>query len=250
MQIDAIIQARIGSSRLRGKVLKKINGFSVLKFLLNQLDYSKLLNRIIIATTTSNEDLALVEFAKENQMTYFQGSTLDVLDRYYQCAKHYSIEHIARITSDNPLIDPEIVDEVIKLYMKGEFDYVNNFFKPTFPVGTEVEVFSFEALEKAWNNAKKPSEREHVTPYIYNNPEQFSIAHKEYEQDLSNLHWTVNTQEDLELVREIYNGIQNRPILLKNILKLLKTNPKLQKINSEINPHEGNLKSLKEDKGF
>ncbi len=248
MQIDAIIQARISSSRLRGKVLKKINGFSVLKFLLNQLDYSKLLNRIIIATTTSNEDLALVEFAKDNQMTYFQGSTLDVLDRYYQCAKHYSIKHIARITSDNPLIDPEIVDEVIKLYMKGEYDYVNNFFKPTFPVGTEVEVFSFEALEKAWNNAKKPSEREHVTPFFYKNPALFSLGCLEYKEDLSKFHWTVNREEDLEMVRAIFKEISNRPILLNDILKVLEKNPSIIEITKDLNPHEGYFKSSEEDK--
>lgn len=180
---------------------------------------------------------------------YFRGNQFDVLDRYYQCAKYYGIENIVRISGDAPLIDPRIVDKVIDYYKNSQFDYVNNFnYKNRYPVGTEVEIFSFKTLETAWKKAKKPSEREHVTPYIYSNPNEFSISHLEYGYDLSNLHWTVDRLEDLEFVRTIYKKIDKRPILLEDILKLLEKEPALLVINKKIDPHQGYKKSLQEDK--
>lgn len=247
MNFTAIIQARTGSNRLPNKVLMKINGITLIEFLLDQLSHSKLLNNKIIATTTEKTDDRLVMIAKSLGINYFRGSQLDVLDRYYKCAKSFSINHIVRISGDAPLIDPQIVDMTIQLYQKSNFDYVNNFNKHRFPIGTEVEVFSFSTLEKAWRNANKPSEREHVTPYIYNNLDKFSIGHLENTSDLSKLHWTVDRIEDLEFVKTIYQNINKRPILLDDILKLLDEQPSLLDINKNIDPQEGYKKSLLED---
>lgn len=245
--ICAIIQARMGSSRLPGKVLMKLNGISVLQCLINQLEFAKLIDEKIIATSINIEDDVIYEFTKSIGIDSFRGSYLDVLDRYYQCAKHFSIQHIVRITADCPLIDPQIIDQTIEFYKKNNFDYVNNFQEKTFPSGTEVEVFSFSTLEKVWKNAKKSSEREHVTSYIYTNPEQFSIGFIKHDEDLSHLHWTVDRTEDLDFVKILYNKISNRPILLVDILKIIKEDPLILEINKNTDPKEGYIKSLQND---
>lgn len=231
MAIDAIIQARMGSTRLPGKVLMKLDGIPVLKCLIEQLSYSELIDRKIIATSTNPDDDMIVEFAKSLNVESFRGSSLNVLDRYYQCARHFSIKHIVRITADNPLIDPEIIDKVIKVYQKGNFDYVNNFTRRTYPSGTEVEVFSFNSLSKAWKNAKLPYEKEHVTPYIYNNPKKFSIGYVEHDVDLSKFSWSIDRMEDLKFVTALCKEIKKKPILLKDILNVIKKNPSIIKIS-------------------
>ena len=221
MEISAIIQARMGSTRLPGKVLMHVNGETILSSLLKQLSYSKLLNRKIIATTTDPEDDIIENFAKFNNVELFRGSNDDVLDRYYQCAKRFSLSHIVRITADNPLLDPEILDDVITLYKKGNFDYVDNFTKRTFPYGTEVEIFPFTVLEKVWKNSKTSYDREHVTSYIYNNPNEFSLKCMEHSTNSSHLRWTVDKIEDLEFVRLICSKIKKRPILLDDIFNII-----------------------------
>lgn len=247
MQVSAIIQARMGSTRLPGKIMKKLNGISLLECQLNQLQNSKLLDKIIIATTTNPEDNIIEEFGHSKNIQCFRGSSLDVLDRYFQCAKKFNLKHIARITSDCPLIDPTIVDQTIEIYNNETYDYVNNFYKRSFPSGTEVEIISFNTLEKTWKEAKKPSEREHVTPYIYNNPMKFKIGSLEYETNISNLHWAVDRIEDFKLVKTLYQKINKKPILLADILNLIKKEPSLLEINKYTNPHEGYFKSLEEE---
>lgn len=212
----------MGSTRLPGKVLMKLNGDSILSSLIHQLDFSKTLNRKIIATTTNPEDNIIEKFAKENSIDVFRGSSLDVLDRYYQCAKKFSISHIVRITSDNPLIDPEILDDVLQVYKNGNFDYVNNFTNRTYPYGTEVEVFSFKTIEKTWKEANANYDREHVTPYIYGSPSKFSIFCVQSTTNYSALRWTVDRKEDFEFVKSIYNKIKKRPILMKDIIEQIK----------------------------
>ena len=138
----------MGSTRLPGKILMKINGITILQCQLQQLDHSLALNDIVLATTTNPEDDVIEDFANANSIKVFRGSSLDVLDRYYQCSKRFSLEHIARITSDCPLIDPMVVDKTIELYSSGKFDYVNNFGGLPYPSGTDVEVFSIGLLEK------------------------------------------------------------------------------------------------------
>jgi spore coat polysaccharide biosynthesis protein SpsF len=223
MKIDVIIQARMGSTRLPGKVLKKLNGITLLESLIQQLNYCKLIDRIIIATTTNPEDDEIFNFLEQFSLDVFRGSSLDVLDRYYQCAKKFNCKHIVRLTSDNPLIDPSIVDETLKEYIENDFDYVNNFTNRTYPKGTESEVFSFNALKTTWENAISKFDREHVTPYIYNHPNFFKIQCIFYSKNLSNLHWTVDTVNDLDFVREIYQKISKRPILMKDILDVIET---------------------------
>lgn len=249
--IGCIVQARTGSSRLPDKAMKLLDEkHSILHYVISQLQYSKLLDDIVIATTDLEEDDIIVKFAQENGFKYFRGSEKDVLDRHYQCAKKFAFSTIVRIPSDKPLIDPQIVDKVVKVFTTSGYDYVSNFLHYTFPYGTEVEVFSFEALEKAWNLARLPSEREHVTPYIYNHKDKFKIFNVINSENLSHLRWEVDREKDFELVKIIVERIKSRPILLKDIMNLYAQEPILFNINRNDNPNEGYLKSLKDDEEF
>ena len=250
MKTSIIVQARMGSSRLPGKVLKEINGITLLEFLLKQISYCKSIDEIIVATTTEKIDDVIFNKCKDLNVTVFRGSELNVLDRYYQCAKTYSIENIVRITADNPLIDPFLVDKVINFFDSNSFDYVTTFLPPTFPSGTEVEIFSFSALENAWNNAKLPSEREHVTPYFYNNKNKFKIFNYENEKNISKFRYAVDRIEDLELVKILMSRIKKRPIVLEDILEQFNADPSLININKDIDYYEGYEKSKKEDIDF
>lgn len=249
--IGGIIQARIGSSRLPGKSMKLLDKKNtILHYVVSQLQHSELLDDIVIATTDLEEDDVIAKFAQENELKCFRGSEKDVLDRHYQCAKKFAFSTIVRIPSDKPLIDPQIVDEVVKVFSTLKYDYVSNFFPYTFPYGTEVEVLSFEALEKTWNMAKLPSEREHVTTYIYNHKDKFKIFNVINSENLSHLRYEVDREKDLELVKIIVKCIKDRPILLKHILNLYQQKPTLFNINKNVNRNEGYTKSLKEDKKF
>ena len=249
--LGCIIQARMGSSRLPGKVMMKPDDHNPIVFhVIKQLQNCKLLDEIVVATTNLSEDDELAKFVKNMGVLLFRGNSYDVLDRYYQCAKEFSFSDIVRITSDNPLIDPTIVDLVISKYLEGASEYVTNSFPRTFPQGTETEVFSFRILEDVWRNAKKPSEREHVTPYIYNNPDKFKINNVSYPENLSHLRWTVDTESDFNLVQILLKKIKNRPVLMKDILNLFEKEPNLKKINENYILNEGYLKSLKDEKNL
>ena len=245
--ISAIIQARIGSTRLPGKVLMKLNEDTVLSLLLKQLKHSKFLDEKIIATTNNPKDDVIEKFTTSNNIKLFRGDSDNVLDRYYQCAKKFSLTHIVRITADNPLIDPDIIDQAIKKYSTFNYDYLTNSINRTFPNGTEVEIFSFDALEIAWKYAKKKSEREHVTPYFYNNPKKFKIHHFKQKKNQSKFRYTIDHKEDYALVVEILSRIKKRPVRTSDIIDLLTTNPQLLKLNSHIITNEGYIKSIKED---
>ena len=247
--IGCIVQARIGSTRLPGKVMLNIDEKNpVLYYVLEQLSSCKLIDKIIVATTTLDEDDVIKNFVNSMNVNIFRGSSDDVLDRYYQCAKKFSIDTIVRITADNPLIDPTIVDDLIKKFTLNSYDYLTNAHIRTFPYGTEVEIFSFKALEKAWKNAKKPSEREHVTPYFYNNSQSFRNYNQENSKNLSNLRWTIDRENDFLLVKSIVSKIKKRPILMNDILDLFSKEPKLFEINKNQIRDEGYKKSLEEDK--
>jgi len=248
-KIDCIIQARMGSTRLPGKVMMKVDETNtILSHVINQLKNSKKIDRLIIATTDLQEDDIIVNHAKILKTDLFRGNAVDVLDRYYQCAKKISSKIIVRITADNPLIDPDIVDDVINQFLKNSFDYITNANPRTYPYGTEVEVFSFQALEEASNNAENPSEREHVTPYFHNNKEEFKISNIKLTENLSHLRWTVDRENDLKFVKKIISEIKNRPILMQDIIKLISKKPEILDINKNHIPNEGYLKSLNEDK--
>jgi len=250
MKQSAIIQARMGSSRLPGKILKLLDDETVLFHVVNQLKHCKKLENIIVATTNLPEDDVVETCVKKLNVSCFRGHPTDVLDRFFQCAKLHSIKIIIRITADNPLIDPNIVDNAIEKFNNGNFDYLSTQRSKTFPNGTETEIFSFQSLEKAWLNAKKPSEREHVTPYFYNHPEIFQITNLEHSENLSNLRWTIDRENDLKLIKIIISKINHRPILLKDILLLYSKEPKLFELNKPFIQNEGYLKSLKEDDEF
>lgn len=248
--IGCIIQARMGSSRLPKKVMKKIdNDYTVLDYVIQQIKSSESIEKIIVATTILEQDNIIYDYLSSQKYEVFRGSSEDVLDRFYQCAKKFSIDTVVRITADNPLIDPKIIDTAITEYKNGKYDLVTNTLKRTFPFGTEVEVFSFKILEKSWQNAKKPSEREHVTPFIWNKQNGFNIKNFEYKKNISHLRYTVDRIEDLELVKEIIKNIKTRPILLENILKLYENKSKIFEINKNIE-HDGYQKSLKRDEEY
>ena len=247
MKQSAIIQARMESSRLPGKVLKLLDDKPLLFHVINQLKNCKQLKNIIVATTNLPEDDIIEEYVKKLNVSYFRGHPTDVLDRFFQCAKFYSIKIIIRITADNPLMDPNIVDDAIEKFNNGNFDYLSTQRSKTFPNGTETEIFSFQSLEKAWLNAKKPSEREHVTSYFYNNPEIFYLGQLTNSENLSHLRLTIDEENDLELVRILFSKIKKRPILISDVIKVIKNEPELKKINSNNQYNEGYLKSLQDD---
>lgn len=240
----------MGSSRLPGKVMMELdNKNSMLSFVISQIKSSKLIDEIVVATTDLKEDKKIIEFAKKNSINYFQGSSDDVLDRFYNCAKKFSFSKIVRITADCPLIDPTVVDMVVKTYADNSYDYVTTHIPRTFPQGTaDIEVFSFKSLEDAWRKAKKPSEREHVTPYFYNNPEKFKFFNCKYSKNFSKIKLSVDRKTDLFFVKEVISRIKKRPILINDVLQVLKIEPELVKINSAYVEEEGYKKSLEDDR--
>ena len=249
--IGCIIQARMGSSRLPGKTLIKLNQYrTTLDFVVNQLSFSALLDKIVIATTNLEQDNIIETNAKTLGIDCFRGSSDDVLDRYYHCAKKFQINTIVRITSDCPLIDPQIVDQVIRKYQSEDYDYVTNTLSRSYPIGTDVEIFSFEILEKTWQKAILPSEREHVTLFIRNKKLNFKLGNLKNSKNLGHLRWTLDRVEDLNLIRKIVVKINKNPILMNDILNLFSLEPELIKINEHITQNEVMLKSLKKDDEF
>ena len=218
-KIISIIQARIGSNRLPKKVLKKIGDKTMLEHVINQANNSKLVDDIIVATTDSKLDDKIEKFCRQHNQKCFRGSENDVLDRYYQCAKKYGASIIVRITSDCPFIDPGIIDDAIHKFLNGHVDYLgNNIAKKNgkwdnhtcgYPQGNTVEVCSFSALERAWMQAIKPSEREHVFPFIQFNPKIFKITNIKSAEDFSYIRCTVDRDVDLNFVRRIYEKISS-----------------------------------------
>ena len=223
---------------------------TVLDYLINQLKHSKLLGKIIIATTNLEVDDVIVNFAKKNEIEYFRGESDDVLDRYYQCAKNFSSDNILRITSDNPLVDPTVIDDLIINYQKSSCDYASTNLARTYPFGIDAEIFSFNTLEKTWKNAILPSEREHVSSYMKKNSKIFKQFNLRNKIKVPLVRLTIDREVDLELFRIVISKITDRPILMNNILELYNNEPKLFEINSHMDPLEGYNKSLKYDKEF
>ena len=249
--IGCIIQARMGSTRLPGKVMMPADKDNPMLFsVIKQIEKSKLIEKIVVATTELDEDHVIEKFLDKLDITCFRGNSEDVLDRYYNCAQKFSFSTIVRITGDCPLNDYNVIDKTIKGFLDQEYDYMSNSRPVTYPYGISVEVFSFNALKKAWKEAKKPSEREHVTPYFYNHPEKFHIGNIKYKKNISKIRIMVDHKEDLVLVREVFKNIQKRPILLEDIIEYFKDNEELIKINQNFLPNEGFLKSLNKDKEF
>lgn len=250
MIISAIVQARMSSTRLPRKTLAIIAGKPMLAHVIERLKGARLLQGIVVATTTNQADDAIAERAEKLRVYVFRGSEDDVLDRYYQAFRKYPADVVVRVSSDCALADPHVVDRVVSHYLRGNYDYVSNILKRTYPDGLDVEVFSFKALEKAWQETKWASEREHVTSYIFKNPDKFKLANVENEVNLSHFRWTVDWKEDLKFVRQVYKHLykEGQIFYMEDILELLREHPNLEKINQGIATNEGYEKSLKEDK--
>jgi len=237
MKIAAIIQARMGSTRLPGKVMKDISGKPMLQHIIERLTNCQLINEIIIAIA-QEKNKSLLHLTLECGAKSFMGNVKDVLDRYYQAAKKHHVDVIVRITSDCPLIDPGVVDKVIAFYLRNRFtvDYVSNRLKPSYPRGLDTEVYSFQILREVWEKAKDEYQREHVTPFIYEHPEMFRLANVGNGEDLSYMRWTVDEEKDLEFVRKIYKGLykEGEIFVMEDILALLAEKSQLLEINKKI----------------
>ncbi|OGH87194.1 MAG: hypothetical protein A2206_01170 [Candidatus Magasanikbacteria bacterium RIFOXYA1_FULL_40_8] len=247
MKTVIIVQARMGSTRLPGKMMMSINGRPMVEYVFDRVGLSKLADEVWLATTVSAQDDVLAQWAEKNNIHYFRGSEDDVLDRYYQTAKQAEADIVARVTGDCPLADYEVIDQVIAEYKEGGYDYVSNVHPPTYPDGLDMEVFSFEALEKAWKEAKLPSEREHVTPYIWENPDKFKMKNITAGQDFSAQRWTLDTKEDFELIEKIILECDriNSKCGMAEILEILATHSEWLKINDKYGRNEGYKKSEK-----
>ena len=249
MKIVAVLQARMSSSRLPGKVLKPLCGEPMLFRQIERLMRCKEFDHLMVATSTSETDDLLADECKKRGIECFRGSLDDVLDRFYKSINKYNPENIVRLTGDCPLADPVLIDEVIRFYEKGNYDYVCNCNPPTFPDGLDVEVMNYAGLKKSFENATLLSEREHVTLYMRSHTEKFKIGNYLATTDLSSLRWTVDEPEDFTFVEAIYNKLYNNnpEFTTDDILQLLKNTPTLMKLNSGFIRNEGLLRSLERD---
>lgn len=251
MKTIVVTQARSNSTRLPNKVLLKIQDKTLLQIHIERIKQAKEVNEVIIATTINNVDDSIVEIADGLGVVVYRGSEDDVLDRFYQAVKVKKPDYVVRLTSDCPLIDPKLLDEMIKTAKIKGLDYYSNVLQERFPDGQDVEVISFSSLEKAWNESTLKSEREHVTPYIrvnssYNGGDFFKSDNHDLEDDYSKVRLTVDEPKDFEVIKLIINGLGLNEDW-KTYADYYLSNPKINKLNSDIIRNEGYLKSLKED---
>ena len=248
----AILQARTSSSRLPGKVLRPLLGVPMFLRQIERVTRSRKIDKIVVATSLDSSDNAIEQLCRSNDIECFRGSLDDVLDRFYHASVKFSAHHIVRLTADCPLADPAVIDRMIQFYESGNFDYVSNALEPTFPDGLDAEIFRAACLYDAWKDATLPSEREHVTPFIYQHPARYKIGHYKNAADLSFLRWTVDEEVDFQLITQIYTQLyQNKPDFnTDDILAFLDKNPRLKTINTQIRRNEGQEKSLREDAAF
>jgi len=248
----AILQARVSSTRLPGKVLRPLLGRPMLACQIERLTHSHRIGKLLVATSVEPDDNQIEQLCNSIGVPCFRGSLSDVLDRFYQAAKPHHPGLIVRLTGDCPLTDPELIDQGIDFIGQHNFDYVSNVNPRTYPIGLDMEVFTFASLDRAWREAVLPSEREHVTPYIRNHPDLFSIGNLAGQADLSFHRWTVDEPADFEFVTKIYELLYpvKPAFTTADILKLLAAHPDLTSINYHIAHGAGYLKSLREDDRF
>jgi spore coat polysaccharide biosynthesis protein SpsF len=236
IKVVAIIQARMGSTRLPGKVLNDLAGQPLLARVIERARRAKTLDNVVVATTEQTVDDIIIRLCEERGWPHFRGSEEDVLDRYYRTALAFKADVIVRITSDCPLTEPEIIDRVVNELLSGypETEYVSNNITRTFPLGLDVEAMSFKALEKAWREDSNPAWREHVTLYMLRHPEKFKTRNITNDRDYSYMRWTVDTIEDLTFVRKIYHHFQNDNFYWREVLGLLEMHPDWLEINQHV----------------
>ena len=254
-KIVTVIQARTGSSRLPRKVMLPVASKPLILRMYERVSYSRYAGKIIIAITEDEIDNQLLKLCKQNNLNLFRGNSLDLLDRHYKAAKENNAEVVIKIPSDCPLIDPEIIDKVILYYInsKEKYDFVSNLHPASYPDGNDVEVMSFKSLENAWINAKIDFEREHTTPYIWENPDKFRIGNVVWETglDYSMTHrFTIDYKEDYEFIKRVYDELyeKNNRFSLNDILELLEKKPEIKKINQMyvgVNWYRNHLNELK-----
>jgi glutamate-1-semialdehyde 2,1-aminomutase/spore coat polysaccharide biosynthesis protein SpsF len=248
--IAAIVQARMGSSRLPGKTLMDVAGRPLLGHLVDRARRIPGLEAVVIATTDRPADRAIIAFAEAEKLPVYAGSEDDVLDRFHQAAMRFGVSVVVRVTPDCPLLDPGVAGRVLRRFLdaRGALDYVSNTQPPTFPDGQDTEVFSAAALARAWREARLRSEREHVTPYIWKHPDRFRLANVRHVEDLSALRWTVDEAADLEFVRVVSARLTGAgPFGMDEVLALLRREPALLDINRSHTRNEGYARSLRAD---
>lgn len=239
MRTVAIIQARMGSSRLPGKVLLEIAGEPMLARVVERARRAQTVDEVLVATTVDASDDPIEEFCKKRGIACFRGSVYDVLDRFYGAARQSGAEVIVRITADCPVIDPAVIDEVVRAFHAQSADFACNRLPPpahrTWPIGLDTEVCSFSGLERAWKEAALPFEREHVMPYFYDEPGRFKVVVVDHDPDYGHLRWTVDTAEDLTLLRAIYARFGGRDdFTWQDVLHLIEREPQLAQINAGV----------------
>ena len=248
MKVTAIIQARMGSSRLPGKVMLPLGGRPALYHVVSRACRASRLEEVVVATTILAQDDAIEKWCADAGVLCFRGDAEDVLRRYYMAARTHSADPVVRLTADCPLLDPDVIDTVVAAYDPEECDYLTNAMPPTYPNGVELEVFSFEALACAHRMARRPSEREHVTSFFLNNPEFFRLRNIAREDDLSAHRWTLDEPRDHEFLDRILTLLGEREGRLHEVIALLRQHPELSGINDSIARDEGYAKSLREDR--
>lgn len=239
-KVVTVIQARLGSSRLPKKVLFSIKGKPLLLRMVERVEAAKLTGEIVVATSAESEDDPVEEICNKYNLEVYRGDLHDLLDRHYMVSKKYNADAVVKIPSDCPLIDPLVIDKVIKHYLdnRTRYDYVSNLHPATYPDGNDVEIMSFKTLEEAWQKATKDFEREHTTPYIWENKDKFKIGNVEWETglDYSSIHrWTIDYEEDYLFIRTVYEELyDNNPNFgLNDILNLVKEKPYIHDINKK-----------------
>jgi spore coat polysaccharide biosynthesis protein SpsF len=239
MRILAIVQARMNSSRLPGKVLKDIAGQPMLVRVVERVRRAKQVTDVVVATTTDPSDDPIEALCRERGTMLSRGSMFDVLDRFYQAARHYEADVIVRVTADCPVIDPDVVDRTVDAFFDQQADFACNRLPPpwkrTWPIGLDTEVCSFAGLERAWKEAQLPHEREHVMPYFYDQEGRFKVVVVDHDVDYGSLRWTVDTAEDLHLLREIFARFEGSDTFSwLDVLALMEREPQLGQINASV----------------
>jgi len=246
MKTVAIIQARMTSTRLPGKVMADVAGNPMLYHVVRRAQQARTLDLVVVVTSDRPTDDVVARFCRKAEIPCFRGSEEDVLDRYYQAAKRFEADVIVRLTADCPLLDSAVIDKVVRVFQRGDYDYVSNALEPSYPNGLDTEVFPREVLEKAWREAHLKSDREHVTPFIEEQPDLFRLENVKYDQDLSALRWTVDRPQDLEFVRRVYDYLGPLPSFgMMEILALLGEHPELMEINAGIQRNETYQKPIR-----
>ncbi len=251
--IVAIIQGRMSSNRLPGKILRDIGGEPMLSHVVQRVRRSRLIRQVVVATTADPSDDPVTQFCQRKGIPVFRGNLFDVLDRYYQAARYFAADIVVRITADCPLIDPQEIDRTIQALLDNQVDFAANRLPPPFtrttPIGMDTEVVTFDALERAWHEADQKYEREHVLPYLYDEPGRFKTLILEHDPDLGHLRWTVDTPQDLEVVREIFASFNNRDdFSMAELIDHAERHPEWQLINANIH-HNSYLETDNRDKG-